>query len=276
MPGRVTQAEQVWHDQLYGERRDEGLVIPPEVIRRYAALRNPHLFHSESLLRTVGDVKGKRILYLGCGDERSTVLLALKGGEVWAVDLSLPALQRQRTMARINQVAPRIRWVAGAAESLPFPAGSFDLVFGIGILHHLQGDLDTPCGELTRVLRQGGYAVFYEPVILSRLVRAVRDLFPFRDAASPQCRPLSSQSVGRLHGHFRVESSPFQFVARFDRFLIPLGIGLELVAWWRRWTSVALHFADYLVFRVPLLHRLGGGNVLKMTPHHPGVGRESG
>lgn len=45
------------------------------------------------------------------------------------------------------------------AESLPFEDGSFDLVFGHAILHHIP-DLDVAFGEFMRVLRPGGSVVF--------------------------------------------------------------------------------------------------------------------
>jgi SAM-dependent methyltransferase len=45
------------------------------------------------------------------------------------------------------------------AEDLPFEDGSFDLVFGHAVLHHLP-DLDRAWREIHRVLRPGGVAVF--------------------------------------------------------------------------------------------------------------------
>ena len=48
------------------------------------------------------------------------------------------------------------------AESLQFPDNTFDLIFGTGILHHL--DLGRAYAEMSRVLRPGGHAVFFEPM----------------------------------------------------------------------------------------------------------------
>ena len=45
------------------------------------------------------------------------------------------------------------------AEALPFADGSFDLVFGHAVLHHLP-DLDQAWREIHRVLAPGGVAVF--------------------------------------------------------------------------------------------------------------------
>jgi ubiquinone/menaquinone biosynthesis C-methylase UbiE len=56
--------------------------------------------------------------------------------------------------------------VTGSAAILPFSNDSFDLVFSYGLLHHL------PCtvaretlGEIIRVMRTGGHAVVFDPVL---------------------------------------------------------------------------------------------------------------
>jgi ubiquinone/menaquinone biosynthesis C-methylase UbiE len=58
-----------------------------------------------------------------------TVILALKGAEVWALDVSEAAIERQRLMARENGVENSITAVLGAGEALPLPSQSFDVVF---------------------------------------------------------------------------------------------------------------------------------------------------
>jgi SAM-dependent methyltransferase len=51
---------------------------------------------------------------------------------------------------------------------MSFPDDSFDLVFGSGIIHHL--DIDRALGEIARVLRPGGRAVFVEPLGLNAAI----------------------------------------------------------------------------------------------------------
>jgi len=59
------------------------------------------------------------------------------------------------------------------AEMLPFEDGSFDLVFGHAVLHHIP-DLGTALGEFRRVLRPGGAIVFCgEPSRYGDLIAAV-------------------------------------------------------------------------------------------------------
>ena len=100
-----------------------------------------------------------------------TVILALKGAEVWALDVSEAAIERQRLMARENGVENSITAVLGAGEDLPLPSQSFDVVFGSEVLHRLTDALDAPSLELRRVLKPDGLAAFSEPVLRSNHVQ---------------------------------------------------------------------------------------------------------
>jgi ubiquinone/menaquinone biosynthesis C-methylase UbiE len=66
-------------------------------------------------------------------------------------------------LAALEENAARLGldvWTAAAeAETLPFPAESFDLVFGHAVLHHIP-DLSQAFSEFARVLRPGGTIVF--------------------------------------------------------------------------------------------------------------------
>ena len=49
-----------------------------------------------------------------------------------------------------------------ASGLMPFESGSFDLIVGFGVLHHIP-NVSTVIGEMQRVLRPGGYALLREP-----------------------------------------------------------------------------------------------------------------
>lgn len=58
-----------------------------------------------------------------------------------------------------NALGLAVETVECEAESLPFEDGSFDLVLGHAVLHHIP-DLDRAISEFARVLRPGGTVVF--------------------------------------------------------------------------------------------------------------------
>ena len=107
----------------------------------------------------LGDVRGRHVLDLGCGHGMATVVLARRGAQVTACDLSLGYLHEARARAAANGVAAR--WAVADGQRLPFADAAFDRIWGSAILHHL--DLQCAAPELRRVLRPGGLAVFCEP-----------------------------------------------------------------------------------------------------------------
>jgi SAM-dependent methyltransferase len=101
----------------------------------------------------------QRGLEIGAGTGYFTLNLMLAGvlREAVCTDISpgmLAALE-----ANAAELGLEVETVAGDAERLALPDGSFDLVFGHAVLHHLP-DLQRAFGEFHRVLRPGGTLAF--------------------------------------------------------------------------------------------------------------------
>lgn len=95
----------------------------------------------------LGDVRGMRVLDLGCGTGRHTLRLAQRGAIVTAVDFSDGMLERARGKTRDLD----IRFVAhDLATPLPLPDQSFDRVLCGLVLDHIT-DLPRLFGEMKRV-----------------------------------------------------------------------------------------------------------------------------
>ena len=108
-------------------------------------------------LRLLGDVRGKRVLELGCGAARWSIALARKGVRPVGIDLSSRQLARARELTRDARV--RFPLVRGSAERLPFRSAAFDIVFcDWGAMTFSDPTRSVP--EAARVLRKGGRFVF--------------------------------------------------------------------------------------------------------------------
>ncbi len=103
---------------------------------------------------------GRDLLEYGCGMGGYAIRLAMRGARVTGIDLSDVAIAAARRAA--DAAGAEVAYHAMDAEQLAFPDDSFDLVYGAGILHHL--DLDRSLRELARVLRPDGAAIFLEPL----------------------------------------------------------------------------------------------------------------
>ena len=120
----------------------------------------------------LGDVKGKNILDMGCGSGKSSVILAKKGAFVNAFDVSPKYVEVTRLRARINKVEDKITCTQMTAETMKYDSNSFDNVFGVGVLHHI--DIMRGGREIFRVLKDDGVAVFIEPIAFSPFLRKIR------------------------------------------------------------------------------------------------------
>jgi ubiquinone/menaquinone biosynthesis C-methylase UbiE len=104
--------------------------------------------------------RGKRVLDAGCGGGRYSVAWRLLGaGQVTGIDISATGIEdaRQRVAARgLGDVV----FQQGSALEVPFPDGSFDVVFSNGVLHHTT-DWRRGVRELVRVLAPKGLGWLY-------------------------------------------------------------------------------------------------------------------
>jgi SAM-dependent methyltransferase len=146
--------------------------------------------------RTLGDLKGKRVLHLLCGAGQATAALAELGAVATGVDPRTAALESAR------ERWPKILWVDGDPQSLPrqLRRGRFDLVYsGEGVLDGLR-DLDGWAAGIAAALREHGELLVFDdhPVAdcVDGLLRWRSDYF--RDPSDPDRLWRMGQVVSAL------------------------------------------------------------------------------
>ena len=113
------------------------------------------------LLDLVGNVNGKNVLDIGCGNGLLSVYLAKIGGKVTAIDNSQVAVKNTIDLMKINQVDSLLEVYKLNAMELNDLNKSFDLVVGRFILHHIE-PFDTFSEILNNVMTSGGRGIFLE------------------------------------------------------------------------------------------------------------------
>jgi ubiquinone/menaquinone biosynthesis C-methylase UbiE len=128
----------------------------------------------EAIFALLPEVKGLRLLEVGCGTGNISLALAHRGARVVGLDASGPMLARAQDKTRQEGLA--ITCIKGLASHLPFADESFDGVLCILALDFMT-DREMVLQEMARVLRPEGFVAVavlkrFSLWTLKRVVRA--------------------------------------------------------------------------------------------------------
>lgn len=153
---------------------DAGAAYEERVQRAISFAGQDHEFFVEAKARELLDLVGShvgeprllRALDVGCGVGLGDRFLAQAFSELHGTDVDPVSIEAAR---RRN---PSVEYTLAGAERLPYPDGSFDVVFAAGVMHVI----DPPSwpafiAEAARVTRAGGLVAAFEHNPLNPLTR---------------------------------------------------------------------------------------------------------
>ena len=230
--------------------------VEAAVLERY---RNPGtLYPKEYCFRLLGDLTGKSILDVGCGEGEDAMILARLGAHVTGLDVSPGAIDLARQRAAINAVAQRTKFICAPLGEANLPEQSFDVIWIDNVLHHVLDDLEPTLRALLRAAKPGATIICIEPVNLNQTLRRIRFLVPVHTEVTPGERPLERADLDVLENVLPgVRRVHFSFLGRLTRFIIP-GYRYEHASPWRRLVCDFVHWFDRVVLSIPGLDQLGG------------------
>lgn len=210
--------EREFHNAAFTDHRRAG------ASGAYAILHDSRIFY-EGFIRA--HAPGARMLEFGCGASAMGSLFGASAAEVVGIDISDVAVAEAARRAAASGL--RATYQVMDAESLEFPAGSFDLICSAAILHHL--DLRKAYAEIARTLTPDGHAIFMEPLAYNPAINLYRRLTP--SLRTPDEHPLRLEDLELANEYFdgvevryfslaTLFALPFRGSGRFMRILLAL------------------------------------------------------
>jgi SAM-dependent methyltransferase len=189
------------------------------------------------------DLAGREVLEAMCGSGSTAQYLLSKGAHLSGLDIS-PALMRT-----FSEKWPAATAICGSILDTGLASDSFDAIFVVGGLHHVQPHLDPAIDEIYRILRPGGYFCFAEPHARSvpdavrRLWYKVDRLFE-RNEEAIDVNELKSKNAGRFDFITTRYSGNLAYLLVYNSmvFRIPLS--------WKRFYAPPLLAAEAAINRV--------------------------
>jgi ubiquinone/menaquinone biosynthesis C-methylase UbiE len=182
-------SEETFHDEWA-----RGIVVNEVLVRE--SFEAPTALENQYVMEQLGALSGKRVLELGCGAGEGSVYFALKGAEVVATDISTGMIDLVHRIAQkygVNVKAHKM-----TAENIDYPDSSFDVVYGNGVLHHV--DFHKAVKEASRVLKPGGKAIFIEPLSYNPVINIYRHIA--KTVRTPDERPFRFKDLKEMYPFF--------------------------------------------------------------------------
>jgi len=150
----VEQVAAFWNTEACGTQFVESFRDERDFFAQYRRFRYETEWHISEFV-PFAEMRGQRVLEIGCGNGADGIMFAEHGADYTGVDLTEAAVAATRRHFAIAGLAGQFQ--TANAEQLPFPDASFDVVYSYGVLHHTP-EPQRAVREVHRVLKPSGRA----------------------------------------------------------------------------------------------------------------------
>ena len=268
----IKTAERQFHDNEYSLRKDTADWFPltaQEYLKLFKVWQITPFYEGgwnywgdvrKEAFELIGDVRGKRLLDYGCGSGETSLYFAMQGAQVWGFDLSSTAIEICRR--RFQDFGLPGTFDTMDAEALEYADGSFDVVLGVGVMHHVV-KYPRSAAEAARVLRSGGRAVFVETLWDNPVLNWGRKLTLLDEQAGDF--PLTSAAIRQFaRGFNRVTIHRRNLLYMLKRFARPPIMDIRAPLKRRPWLALTYQI-DQLLLKIWPLSRLCGEAIIELT-----------
>jgi 2-polyprenyl-3-methyl-5-hydroxy-6-metoxy-1,4-benzoquinol methylase len=126
---------------------------------------------NKQIIKWMKDLRGKKVLELGCGLGEASVYFAKQGAEVTSTDISVEMVKKTESLAAFHGV--KVKGVVVSANDLNnLEDGYYDYIYAGNLLHHV--DVEKCLSNLYPKLKYGGTAFFWDPIAYNPVINLYR------------------------------------------------------------------------------------------------------
>ena len=167
------------------------------------------------ITKRLGDIKGKRLLDVGCGLGEASVYFALLGAEVTSSDLSQGMLDATTRLAYVNGVF--VNQHIASAEDLKLSIDDkFDIIYAGNLLHHV--NIEDTLVRIKMHLAPGGVFVSWDPLAYNPAINIYRAMAT--NVRTPDEHPLKWVDIKTFRKHFNLVETKYFWLTTLIIFVI--------------------------------------------------------
>jgi 2-polyprenyl-3-methyl-5-hydroxy-6-metoxy-1,4-benzoquinol methylase len=167
------------------------------------------------ITQRLGNIKGKRLLDVGCGLGEASVYFATLGADVTSSDLSQGMLDATTRLAQSNGVSVK-QHIASAEDMQLSTESKFDIIYSGNLLHHV--DIEETITRIKPHLATGGMLVTWDPLAYNPAINVYRRMAT--DVRTPDEHPLKWSDIKLFHKHFETVETRYFWLTTLVIFVI--------------------------------------------------------
>lgn len=181
--------------------------------------------------RVLGDLRGRTVLDAGSGTGLNSLALSARGAKVTLLDIAQPALDIAKTYYEEQGLEAEL--VQGSIFEMPFPDGTFDVVWNTGVIEHFEPpERRLAVREMLRVMKPNGTTITINPNAGAGIYRFAKDWAERHGRWDVGFELPIDTLAGDIDEHHVIEESDEGWLMQlhFLKFLLPRPLRLPYVA----------------------------------------------
>lgn len=123
-------------------------------------------------LDNIGDISGKKIVDVGCGNGEMSVFFALRGANVVGIDIEASVLEEAKALALKRNIKDECIFLNVSAESMPIESSSIDIIFSKSTIQYM--NREDVLTEYNRIIKPDGIIVLLENLPFNPFINIYR------------------------------------------------------------------------------------------------------